>query len=188
MNKVIVNVNQGNYQTTAMTCRYYGDACDVSCPGLIVNEDDVKECNGNGQCVPDVEDSNQYHCKCNGSEFGGEDCSPVKDETPTITPGKDMCSGHGIYNEYSLKIYLNCRYDKCDCIIGWVGTNCDVMCDDNKNCTGNGYCTKSGDCICKDGYDGINCEDEEQSYGLLIFTLIATNIVIAYLWYRSRVG
>ena len=183
-----VNVIQGNYQTQAMTCRYYGDVCDISCPGLITDGDEVKECNGNGKCVLDDKDEDQYHCICNGSKFGGDDCSPVEDETPSVTPGKSMCSGHGLYNEYWLKISLNCRNDKCDCIIGYYGENCEQECDDEETCSGNGYCTKSGACICKDGYDGINCEEEEQSYGLLIFTLITANIVIAYLWYRSRVG
>ena len=80
------------------------------------------------------------------------------------------------------------RNNGCDCIIGYYGPYCEETCTDEETCSGHGHCTRTGDCICKDGYDGVNCEEKEVSYGMLIATLIAANIVIAYLWHRSRVG
>ena len=80
-----------------MTCRYHGEMCNISCPGLIKSDDKVNECNGNGQCVLVEGSEDQYQCKCTDSKFGREDCSPVEDDTPTVLFEEGICSGRGIY-------------------------------------------------------------------------------------------
>ncbi|KNB43533.1 hypothetical protein JH06_2649 [Blastocystis sp. subtype 4] len=178
------------YAYAKMGLMYYGEDCGGSCPGLI-DGDEVLECNGNGdcdplslkcQCVNDTFDPETCacnenscvngkcvngRCECNEGFFGAT-CEPRCDNS-------NMCHDHGICND-------------CDCVVGYYGDSCTEECIDEIHCNNHGHCTKYGSCLCDDGYDGIKCEIPDKSYVFLIIVLVASNAIIACLWYRQRVN
>ena len=73
-------------------CSYYGDQCNISCPGLLSDEDEAIECNGNGSCE---ESNGSYHCVCTGPLFAGEACEAKCPGTHMDNGAVVMCNGHG---------------------------------------------------------------------------------------------
>ena len=61
----------------------------------------------------------------------------------------NVCSGHGTYNSTSLL---------CECEIGYLGNDCQFICDDTDTCGGNGQCNDKGQCDCNAGFVGTHCE------------------------------
>lgn len=82
----------------------------------------------------------------------------------------------------------HCSQNSCDCVVGYYGDSCTEECIDEIHCNNHGHCTKYGSCLCDDGYDGIKCEIPDKSYVFLIIVLVASNAIIACLWYRQRVN
>ena len=67
---------------------FYGEDCSGTCPGLIMEGNEVKECNGNGVCDP-----KSLTCKCNEGEFNLVTCGPKCESTTS-------CNRRGLCNEY----------------------------------------------------------------------------------------
>ena len=95
-------------------CSYYGDQCNISCPGLLSDEDEAIECNGNGSCE---ESNGSYHCVCTGPLFAGEACEAKCPGTHMDNGAVVMCNGHG-----------TCSDDKCICSKGYYGEDCGQSC------------------------------------------------------------
>ena len=66
---VYANAMRGLMFCINLTCRYYGEDCSAHCPGLI-DEDEVLECNGNGECDPST-----LTCQCVNNSFDPETCN-----------------------------------------------------------------------------------------------------------------
>ena len=69
----------------------------------------------------------------------------------TLCLSGSECSGHGIWNGHT---------KSCQCESGFVGSNCQVPCDPEIICSGNGVCSDHGSCVCNLGYVGYRCEYE----------------------------
>ena len=137
---------------------YYGDTCSDSCEGLKIEDGEVYECSGYGDCELT---NGAYVCKCDSYAFGS-DCSAVcpesyRDDNDTII----ICSGHG-----------TCSYTDtatCTCNPGYYTSDCSVSCpglitESGKvlECSGHGQCIKEDDaenyyCECDASYSGEDC-------------------------------
>ena len=177
---------------------HYGPACEHSCPGLEETGDSVLECSSHGTCNKET-----FECTCEEGVKDQETCSMEECSESTCIHGTcvdgvcqcnpnyygttcetfcDMhttCHDHGVCSE---------KDGECICVYGWVNPACDSPCTASANCSDHGVCDSFGECICYDGYDGEFCEARDFDYSFLVVLLLLGNGVVAYLWYRSRVG
>ena len=166
-------------------CKYgrYGSNCD-RCPAFTQDGSDnpIEVCNGNGTCDQGL--TGKGVCTCDPGWKGAE----CEKECPKVD-GK-ICNNHGECNYYANcechddNINGHWVGTKCDqCKKGWTGSNCDQcdtgyygndcdQCpgfqeDESGNvtvCNGHGECndglTGDGNCVCDDGWEGVDEEDE----------------------------
>ena len=116
-------------------CREGWGSADCSvvrqCPG---------KCSGHGTC-----DSKTLKCTCD-ENFAGESCNE-KRTCPTSDEGL-TCSGHG---------RCDSKTQVCTCESPYVGDDCATLGCGDKQCLNGGLCV-SGNCLCKRGYTGSQCE------------------------------
>ena len=120
------NLNDGSCDCFA---GYYGDLCNMTCPG---------RCSGNnGICQEDGT------CACDAG-FTGDDCSLeccIRDGGTSIGRVHGSCDPTG----------------GCLCDDGWTGPSCD--CNDLFTCSDRGTCSNvSGTCVCEEQFEGARCE------------------------------
>jgi hypothetical protein len=129
------------------------------------NSTDMVDANGNGRdlngvghdlCVSDATkiaksdyslgSRNQIRCyeACTCNELGTNRCE--NDWKTEIPQGTCHCNERFQGG--------NCT----TCVAGLYGANCDVQCTRETKCKGRGECNVRGQCVCEDGFFGVNCE------------------------------
>lgn len=162
--KMNVFVKKGFVLELSISYSYYGEKCEDSCPGLIV--DDVGgsffECSGYGTC-----DNSTLTCACD-SYAQGEDCS-VACEGSYYDSDSDkivVCEGHGTCS------FPDINSAVCSCERGYYGKGCEASCPgttvkDNEliECSNQGTCQydetlDDAICQCKEGFWGEDCSNQ----------------------------
>ena len=85
-------------------------------------------------------------------------------------------------------LWVSDRSGQCECVYGFSGTKCDTECNRTSTCHGHGDCVGGGYCVCDAGYEGEYCEKKEADYSMVVLLFVVANVVVAFLWYRGRVG
>ncbi|GKT27336.1 hypothetical protein ADUPG1_013776 [Aduncisulcus paluster] len=75
---------------------------------------------------------------------------------------------------------------ECVCDNGYVGSSCQLVCDSDVNCNGNGSCdfgyvdggVEAIKCICVEGYDGIYCSNNSSKNNSWIWILVGAVVLI----------
>nr|XP_039254921.1 stabilin-2-like isoform X1 [Styela clava] len=133
-----------SYNVTYNCCvNHYGTNCHA-CPGGALNP-----CSGNGEC--DDGQTGDGTCTCKEG-FIGYACENCHTGRYGINCLPCQCTVHGSCAEG-----IN-GDGTCFCDSNWTGPKCDQKRTDdticNPPCHTNGYCVKSGTCLCKPGYRG----------------------------------
>ena len=114
----------------------------------------------------------------------------------TIMETAAMCIAHGrrnVTNKASAPSKpnpygLSDRDGQCECVYGFSGKKCDVVCNRQSTCFGHGDCVSGGYCMCDAGYEGEYCEKKVGDYSMVVLLLVVANLIVAFMWYRGRVG
>lgn len=130
------NVGACNALTGVCDCAtgFWGESCGNVCPGGVESP-----CGGHGSCRTD-----SGECLCDMGWWGDE-CSL---ECPGVVNGIP-CSGHGTCSQ---------RTGSCECDATWFGPTCSKHCHPVEDCGGAGRCGLEGQCSCRTGWSGLNCE------------------------------
>lgn len=118
---------------------YYGDNCNITCPGFIDNNSTIIECYGNGIC-------NDGICECYSGYL-----------SPNCTCDNSICMNGGFCETNTT----------CHCYKNYFGPFCEIECTRDKNCSGHGEChEETGNilCDCDDGYYHDTCTKECSIY------------------------
>ena len=138
----------------------YQARCELACP-CNYNYGAALDC-VNEQYLP----YQQGQCKCNTTWAGAtcSDCAPkyFGIACDVFCDPKTTCRSKGDCNSAG----------RCDCKMGWYGTNCEKM--TCKECNNRGGCIEGPACDCQQDYTGASCEYEVQwdptSWGICRYT------------------
>lgn len=132
---------------------FYGEGCELTCPGTDSDKDPIVECNNHGNCVFDPE-ALEAVCECE-SGYSGEDCSLSCPGLIQVNGTQIPCNNHG-----------DCVDGKCECFEGYYGEGCDQSCpgliiaaSTTLECSGHGSFNPSTlECECSsDAWDPVDC-------------------------------
>ncbi len=119
-------------------------------------------------------------CICD-TDYYGDRCS-------VHCSWQEECHKHGICSKWLCVWCVRDRSGQCECVYGFSGTKCDTECNRASTCHGHGDCVGGGYCVCDAGYEGEYCEKKEADYSMVVLLFVVANVVVAFLWYRGRVG
>ncbi|MFA5039993.1 MAG: hypothetical protein WC732_10010 [Candidatus Omnitrophota bacterium] len=123
---------------------FVGAGCNISCPSV-----EGKVCNDKGMC----DAAGACHCV---SGYGGPDCGmPDNSTCPMGTLIRETCSGRGVCQEST---------GTCICLSGFGGSSCELECPGAiaaNTCNDHGACSAvDGTCFCDENWVGSACSVE----------------------------
>jgi len=86
-------------------------------------------------------------------------------------------------------VIMNATAPHCECQSGWRGVRCDVECPGGHltPCSNHGQCTANATCLCRPGYVGLACENDERVCALpQLNCTTPTNTTITELTWCSK--
>jgi hypothetical protein len=145
-------------------------------------------CSGHGQCRFAADNTTAEGCDCNEG-YTGDNCQDWMEDSPDAC----KMDQYGLGCDQVCDMYDDCHGNgrcigatgNCECFDGYTGPNCDggggpgpdddackmdqyglgceVKCDMDSDCNGNGRCIgATGNCECYEGYTGPSCGDAEE--------------------------
>lgn len=156
--------NQGNCNSTGR-CE-----CGPGYSGPNCNNLECKPACQFGTCTEDTNLPDPVYCDCNSNWYG--DACNVYCEPTTTCNGHGSCRNDGscqcesfwsVNPDCSVPLCDRCENGQCvlpftcECDTNFYGSNCDIFCESNTNCSGNGDCTQSGTCGCLSGWGEDDC-------------------------------